>query len=227
MTTPPVLPPASSPSDDVSISLFPSFRTNDNLIESKCEMIPTKIRIYCMAGFALTAAFALINQQMLTGGNRLSSFGEAANDDGKLVSVFTAESNSSLRASWGAPNYALSQQLAKQVDPDAMPLRKFKNLELDLFDSLKNRNVTRKGDVAYPVLQSGNIPKDPVKRIALIGERNSGTSWMFSELNKCFNHTLKVRQQLFGCWSQSRGSNLLRQCNITQLYLFNSTSKLL
>lgn len=39
--------------------------------------------------------------------------------------------------------------------------------------------------------------KNQITRISLLGERNSGTNWMYGELNKCFNDTsLKVKRTL-------------------------------
>ena len=48
----------------------------------------------------------------------------------------------------------------------------------------------------YKILTKGKQAKGPVTRIALLGERNSGTRWIYSELNKCFNHTLTVTRDL-------------------------------
>ena len=39
---------------------------------------------------------------------------------------------------------------------------------------------------------SNSEQKKPIKRISLLGERNSGTNWMIGELNRCFNETVMV-----------------------------------
>jgi hypothetical protein len=44
----------------------------------------------------------------------------------------------------------------------------------------------------------------PIRELSIIGERNSGTKWVFNHLYDCFNHTLIVRDQLvrFKHWFQ-------------------------
>jgi len=44
-----------------------------------------------------------------------------------------------------------------------------------------------------------------VKAIAILGERNSGTRWLWTHLNECFNHSIPVKRELvrYKHWFQS------------------------
>lgn len=49
------------------------------------------------------------------------------------------------------------------------------------------------------ILLPDDLPNDRSKNIhsiSIIGERNSGTTWMYEHLNKCFNHSISVRRRL-------------------------------
>jgi hypothetical protein len=37
------------------------------------------------------------------------------------------------------------------------------------------------------------LSKKRIQQISIIGDQHSGTTWLVSEISKCFNHTLKVR----------------------------------
>lgn len=48
------------------------------------------------------------------------------------------------------------------------------------------------------VLLLEDSPKDlpRIHSISIIGERNSGTTWMYEHLNKCFNHSIPIKRKL-------------------------------
>lgn len=48
------------------------------------------------------------------------------------------------------------------------------------------------------VLSMDDSSKDlpSIHSISIIGERNSGTTWMYEHLNKCFNHSIPIRRRL-------------------------------
>lgn len=49
-------------------------------------------------------------------------------------------------------------------------------------------------DVAHEISSSDNfIRKNKIRAVRIVGERNSGTSWVFGFLQDCFNHTLYVK----------------------------------
>ena len=41
---------------------------------------------------------------------------------------------------------------------------------------------------------------EPVERIALLGERHSGTNWITDHLQECFGRVIEVRIMLYGSW---------------------------
>lgn len=43
---------------------------------------------------------------------------------------------------------------------------------------------------------SNELPTRPIKQISILGERNSGTRWIYSHLGTCFNHTIPVKKRL-------------------------------
>ncbi len=68
----------------------------------------------------------------------------------------------------------------------------FQRGEYDYFDvrpATDDVSVSSNGDI------STNEQKLPIERVALLGERNTGTRWMSSELSKCFP-TLNVQPRL-------------------------------
>ena len=58
----------------------------------------------------------------------------------------------------------------------------------------------------YETDTGGDQPVNNIKAIAILGERNSGTRWLWTHLNECFNHSIPEK----GSWCGiSTGSKVL------------------
>ena len=57
----------------------------------------------------------------------------------------------------------------------------------------------------YALYSSDYENQAKVKAIAILGERNSGTRWLWTHLNECFNHSIPVKRELvrYKHWFQS------------------------
>lgn len=57
----------------------------------------------------------------------------------------------------------------------------------------------------YEADTGGDQPVNIIKAIAILGERNSGTRWLWTHLNECFNHSIPVKRELvrYKHWFQS------------------------
>lgn len=165
-------------------------------------MIPSKIKLYCVAGLCLALVIAILNERFIIRTNHLLSYSDDTSKKVEFQSIIyssldwrteTKEANENSQK----PQTENVIKGTEHLDSDSLPLNRFSELQNILKESFQkypHDNVTTDltGNT-YPVLQIGKPPQGNVTRIALLGERNSGTQWMFSELNKCFNHTLKVR----------------------------------
>ena len=81
---------------------------------------------------------------------------------------------------------------------------------------LEGVSLSRKPNSSISVLTGGFQPKGPIERIAILGERHSGTRWMTSELSRCFNHSLEVRtrcvQQIVLSLVRMQRSSTVQRC---------------
>lgn len=61
----------------------------------------------------------------------------------------------------------------------------------------------------YETDTGGDQPVNNIQAIAILGERNSGTRWLWTHLNECFNHSIPVKRELvrYKHWFQSPDYN--------------------
>ena len=61
----------------------------------------------------------------------------------------------------------------------------------------------------YETDTGGDQLVNNIKAIAILGERNSGTRWLWTHLNECFNHSIPVKRELvrYKHWFQSPDCN--------------------
>mmetsp|Transcript_26192 Transcript_26192/g.29935 ORF Transcript_26192/g.29935 Transcript_26192/m.29935 type:complete len:348 (-) Transcript_26192:220-1263(-) len=61
-----------------------------------------------------------------------------------------------------------------------------------------------------------------IKVISILGERNTGTTWMYEHLNKCFNHTIPIKRRLtrYKHWFQDEkiGSPIINQTLVLSMF---------
>jgi hypothetical protein len=61
----------------------------------------------------------------------------------------------------------------------------------------KNRTTESEDEVAStPTIEGVQLASPPIQQISVLGERNSGTRWMYDHLSNCFNHSLDVEIHL-------------------------------
>lgn len=70
-------------------------------------------------------------------------------------------------------------------------------LSKKIIESKKNESLEEPNKKLNPFLNVDD-PKDhgTIKSVNILGERNSGTTWMYEHLNECFNHSIPVRRRL-------------------------------
>jgi len=61
---------------------------------------------------------------------------------------------------------------------------------------IREPNVAVREGINDEVEPVENSSGEKVKEISVIGERNSGTTWIWNELTTCFNNTVKVKRRL-------------------------------